>query len=70
MLGPIVLGSCEVLSAILMVQTCHSIKPLDLGKWGELYGQCDGTVRAVQAHEKQMEDHCLYRAGMVVHTER
>ena len=24
-----------VLSAVLMVLTCHSIKPLDLGKWGD-----------------------------------
>ena len=27
--------SCVVLSAVLMVLTCHSIKSLDKGKWGK-----------------------------------
>ena len=27
------LDSCELLSVVLTVQPCHSIKPLDLGKW-------------------------------------
>ena len=26
---------CVVLSVVLMVLTCHLMKPLDWGKWGE-----------------------------------
>ena len=30
---------CAVLGTVLMVLTCHSMKPLDLGKWRE-DGEC------------------------------
>ena len=39
------LESWEVLNVVLMVWTCHSVKPLDLGKGGKrLHGQCDDAA--------------------------
>ena len=31
----IFLDSCEVLSVVLRILTCHSVNPLDVGKWGD-----------------------------------
>ena len=40
-------ASCMVFSMALVVLTCHSMKPLDLGKWGMRWnGQCDGPSLA------------------------
>ena len=36
--------SWPVLSAVLMILTCHSVNPLDLRKWGEMWSDlCDGA---------------------------
>ena len=57
------------LSTILMVLTCCSTKPLDLGKWGRMWSAlCGGAGETEQAPQMKRAGHCLLRAGTVAHT--
>ena len=59
-----------MLSAVVMVVTCHCTKPLDLGKWGRVWSAvCNGAVETEQPPQMKRAGHCPLRAGTVAHTE-
>ena len=65
------LESWDVLNTVLMVQTYHSIKPLDLVKWGEevtwcMWWHCRNCANSSEVKGEPLSS----RAGMVVHIGR
>ena len=59
-----------LLSAVLMVLTCHSMSHWTWGNGGRMWSSlCGGAGETEQAPQMKRAGHCLLRAGTVAHTE-